>query len=124
MPNFVLICELFTNYVHNFYRQKNLKFFILSVYFLSLICIIVNVIGCETVYILNLLIIFPLIIQRRRKPRFASSLFIRVVVRVSAAELPCCKFQHSAQPAIVAASDDISEIAIGANIALLLSPAK
>ena len=43
--------------------------------------IMVNVIGCETVYILNLLIIFPLIIQRRRKLRVYAAFVLYAIFR-------------------------------------------
>ena len=43
--------------------------------------IMVNVIGCETVYILNLLIIFPLIIQRRRKLRVSAAFVLYAIFR-------------------------------------------
>ena len=80
--------------------------------------IIVNVIGCETVYILNLLIIFPLIIQRRRKPRFASSLSLRGVF------LQIHIILHSAHASTAANSELKSDMAIGISSPLHLTLAK
>ena len=93
-----------------------------SVYFFSVLIIMVNVIGCSNRLHINQLIIFPLIIQRRRKLRVcAAFVFIHDYLRGHYVNYT---IWQRAQASTVATSAENSEMIIGFISPLVFIPAK